>query len=258
MTTGKLSEHYKKILDEEGVPNGPDGTGAGEAPTQPATDRAVQTDAQDAPTSPDTLEGGAGNVHQAQLGSPTLGNEAGVGGRGGDLRVLPPTPTVTVGVMAPHKLEQMMGLYREQQAVIDRFMPDAIMVINPGKKSEQKFRKKAYWRAVAIAFNLRVECVRSERISVGDDWGFEVVYRAIRPNGTYAEGDGGCMASEKVVYKWKNVDGRNVKTDEVDELKSKQNATIHNIRSHAHTRAFNRAVSNCVGFGEVSAEEVTQ
>jgi hypothetical protein len=33
-------------------------------------------------------------------------------------------------------------------------------------------------------------------------------------------------------------------------------ATEHNIRSHAHTRAFNRAVSNLVGFGEVSAEEI--
>jgi hypothetical protein len=33
-------------------------------------------------------------------------------------------------------------------------------------------------------------------------------------------------------------------------------ATDHNVRSHAHTRAFNRAVSNLVGFGEVSAEEV--
>jgi hypothetical protein len=33
-------------------------------------------------------------------------------------------------------------------------------------------------------------------------------------------------------------------------------ATEHNVRSHAHTRAFNRAVSNLVGFGEVSAEEV--
>ena len=33
-------------------------------------------------------------------------------------------------------------------------------------------------------------------------------------------------------------------------------ATEHNVRSHAHTRAYARAVSNLVGFGEVSAEEV--
>ena len=32
--------------------------------------------------------------------------------------------------------------------------------------------------------------------------------------------------------------------------------TVHNVRSHAHTRAFNRAVSNLVGFGEVSADEL--
>jgi hypothetical protein len=35
-------------------------------------------------------------------------------------------------------------------------------------------------------------------------------------------------------------------------------ATEHNVRSHAHTRAFNRAVSNLCGFGEVSAEEMTR
>jgi hypothetical protein len=32
--------------------------------------------------------------------------------------------------------------------------------------------------------------------------------------------------------------------------------TLHNTRSTAETRAFNRAVSNLVGGGEVSAEEV--
>jgi hypothetical protein len=32
--------------------------------------------------------------------------------------------------------------------------------------------------------------------------------------------------------------------------------TVHNVRGHAHTRAFNRAVSNLVGFGEVSADEI--
>jgi hypothetical protein len=32
--------------------------------------------------------------------------------------------------------------------------------------------------------------------------------------------------------------------------------SLHNIRSTAETRAFNRAVSNLVGGGEVSADEI--
>lgn len=155
--------------------------------------------------------------------------------------------------MNPTQLASTMELYRQQQAIIDKLMPESMMVIG-----KQSFRKKSYWRAVAIAFSLRVECVRSELVHLDTDWGYDVVYRAIRPNGTYTDGDGGCMASEKLSYKWDYVNGKRQKTEEIDWVKTKQNQTVHNVRSHAHTRAFNRAVSNCVGFGEVSAEEVTQ
>ena len=50
-----------------------------------------------------------------------------------------------------------------------------------------------------------------------------------------ADGDGSCFSSEK---------------------RGRGQATVHNVRAHAHTRAFNRAVANLVGFGEVSAEEM--
>lgn len=161
-------------------------------------------------------------------------------------------------MMQPMQLAKLMQAYRSIQKVIDDAMPDAIMTINEGKKNEQKFRKKAYWRAVEMAFALRVECVSERQIKFEDDWGYEVVYRAYKPNGTYTDGDGSCMASEKNAYVWQydKEQGRRVKTDQLDEVKTKQNTTVHNVRSHAHTRAFNRAVSNCVGFGEVSAEEI--
>lgn len=115
---------------------------------------------------------------------------------------------------------------------LDKALPDCIMRI--GNRS---FRKKEYWRAVATAFNLDVQCITpggDERKERGDDWGFELTYRAIAPNGRSADGDGSCYASEK----------------------RGQQATVHNVRAHAHTRAFNRSVSNLVGFGEVSADEI--
>jgi hypothetical protein len=69
-----------------------------------------------------------------------------------------------------------------------------------------------------------------------DNYVYTVTYRATAPNGRSAVGDGTCAAAEK--------------------QRGRMKATDHNVRSHAHTRAWNRAVSNLVGFGEVSAEEV--
>lgn len=119
--------------------------------------------------------------------------------------------------------------YRRIQGVLDQALPDCMMTIQG-----RSFRKKSYWRAVCTAFNLTVE-LHQETMEVLD--GVLVVlvmYKATAPNGRVAFGDGACTAKEK---------------------RSGQDS-IHNVRSHAHTRAFNRAVSNLVGFGEVSAEEV--
>ena len=121
--------------------------------------------------------------------------------------------------------------YRKIQQGLDAALPDCLMEIQ-GKK----FRKKNYWRAIATAFNLTVRLVSEERTEVGDDWGYLVVFTAMAGNGRSTDGDGSCFASEK-----KGAQG-----------------TVHNVRAHAHTRAYNRAVSNLVGFGEVSAEEMMQ
>lgn len=124
--------------------------------------------------------------------------------------------------------------YKELQNTLDKSMPDQIMEIQ-GKQ----FRKKNYWRALRTAFGLSVECRTpedQERVVTDDDWGYRVTYRATSPTGNFADGDGCCMASEK--------------------SKGRMTATEHNVRSHAHTRGFNRAVSNLVGFGEVSAGEI--
>jgi hypothetical protein len=61
-----------------------------------------------------------------------------------------------------------------------------------------------------------------------------ITVRASLPNGTKRDATGACDSTEKP---------------------GKQ-ATTHNIRSHADTRAKNRAILELVGFGEVSAEEI--
>ena len=135
---------------------------------------------------------------------------------------------------------QALTDYRDLQKALDESMPEQVMTLDG-----RPFRKKGYWRAIAVAFNLTVEPItnpKDERSVVGiledgtENYVYSVAYRATTATGRSAIGDGTCAAAEK--------------------QKGRMKATEHNVRSHAHTRAFNRSVSNLVGFGEVSAEEV--
>lgn len=146
-------------------------------------------------------------------------------------------PSIVAPIIGSQEVVVALRNYQDLQKALDKSMPDQLIDIRG-----RQFRKKGYWRAIRTAFNLNLECAKEERIEVnsehGPDWGYIVTYRAMAPNGAIADGDGCCMASEKTDRQGKII------------------ATEHNVRSHAHTRAFNRAVSNLVGFGEVSAEEV--
>lgn len=138
---------------------------------------------------------------------------------------LRPTPPSLMPVFRGQEMTEAFLAYRELQRALDAAMPEQLMQIR-GKT----FRKKGYWRAIATAFHLNVTCV----METSTDEGWRAVYRAASQSGRVIDGDGACENEEK----------------------GEGQDTEHNVRSHAHTRAFNRAVSNLVGFGEVSAEEV--
>ena len=97
----------------------------------------------------------------------------------------------------------------------------------------REFFKKSYWRKLATFFNLSVEVIEEREEGTDENKIYHFVCKATAPNGRYAVGTGTCDQMEK--------DRRN---------------TIHNTRSTAETRAVNRAVSNLVGGGECSAEEM--
>jgi hypothetical protein len=140
-------------------------------------------------------------------------------------------PESSVITVDTKQFEVAFDAYIQLQKAIDARMPDQIMKIGTSM-----FRKKGYWRAVAKGFRLSLRLDREEFFEHNDDWGYRVIYVAEDPNGAVATGDGTCMASEK--------------------SKGRMEATHHNVCSHAHTRAQNRAISNLVGFGEVSADEL--
>jgi len=99
----------------------------------------------------------------------------------------------------------------------------------------KEFFKKSYWRKMATFFNLSVEIVEEQKEELDNNVVYHFTQKAIAPNGRFAYGVGSCDLLEK---------GRR--------------NTIHNARGTAETRAFNRAVSNLIGGGEVSAEEIVE
>lgn len=186
-----------------------------------------------------------------------------------DTTALMPTPVFT-----GQQMGKALAAYKELQQALDESMPDQLMTIGTGK-NQKVFRKKGYWRAVRVAFNLEVELVSEERIVAGEfadhreNFAYNVTYRATA-HGVSVTGDGSASAVEKArkfrcphphptkhdyTLHWRPEDCPAWSPDYIWRILPLE-ATEHNIRSHAHTRAFNRAVSNLCGFGEVSADEI--
>jgi len=96
--------------------------------------------------------------------------------------------------------------------------------------------KKSGWSKYALACNVSTE-IKEERIEERTGKRiYHFIYRAIHlPSGRYAEAVGSASEAEKEDW----------------------NHPEHDVRALAQTRAFNRAISNLVGGGEISAEELT-
>ena len=140
-------------------------------------------------------------------------------------------PAQTPGFLLP------LGSAQEARAAIQAYealksaivQPDDVQVIQG-----RKFLKKSFWRRVAACFGLSLELVSEERLILDGRLAYRATYRAIAPNGRTMDSDGMCSTAEQGHGGWPE----------------------HNVRATAHTRAKNRAISDLVGGGEVSAEEM--
>jgi len=104
----------------------------------------------------------------------------------------------------------------------------------------KKYIKRRGWRKIALAFNVTTEIKKIEREKIDDKYIVRVTAIAKAPNGRISEEVGISDSGEF----------------EKGRLKGK--GTYHNIESKAVTRAINRAISNLVGGGELSAEEIIE
>ena len=140
-----------------------------------------------------------------------------------------PMTGMLMPLATPTEAAAAIAAYEALKAAIVR--DDDIQVIQG-----RKFLKKSFWRRVATCFGLSLELVREERIVQDGHLAYRVMYRAIAPNGRTMDSDGYCSTAEPGRGGWPE----------------------HNVRATAHTRAKNRAISDLVGGGEVSAEELPE
>lgn len=104
------------------------------------------------------------------------------------------------------------------------------------QEGARTFKKKSAWRKLARHFGISCELVRIERETLpSGDFLATVVARAVAPWGQHYEEVGACCTDEAT--------GRRV-------------ITVADAIATASTRASNRAVSNLIAMGEVSAEEI--
>lgn len=117
-----------------------------------------------------------------------------------------------------------------------------IQTIKTKDGKERSFIKRSGFRKLALAFNISDEIISKEQnvVSVPDDKGppytiWTVTVKATASNGRSSLGLGSCSSRERAFAH-----------------------PDHDILATAHTRAKNRAISDLIGSGEISAEEIEQ
>ena len=104
-----------------------------------------------------------------------------------------------------------------------------------------RFVKRSGFQKIASGYGVSIEIVAEhvDRDDGGAPLRASATVRATHPSGRYADGSGRCAVTES---RFATAKGR-AKAE-------------HDIAATAVTRATNRAISNLVGFGQVSAEEM--
>lgn len=117
---------------------------------------------------------------------------------------------------------------------------------------DKHLKKKSAWRKLATAFNISDDIVEEEiiRDECNRIISAKFVVKATLPNGRYGMGIGDCSIYDKIK-----------KDDEKEpspfELRKRFSNAEHDIIGTAHTRAKSRAISDLIGSGEVSTEEMS-
>ncbi len=142
-----------------------------------------------------------------------------------------------------HEIEEA---FRAYQRLSERLLTNDDYQTYTERGRKRQFRKRSAWRKLATAYGVSFE-ERTRFIQRQDPDDphsipvyAEFTFRAVAPNGRYADGWGACSIGES---RFQRQGGR---------------AKIHHdLPATAETRAKNRAAADLFGLGEVSAEEMS-
>ena len=134
---------------------------------------------------------------------------------------------IVVPAVSADTMRQQMALFQSLKASLLDKTKDIVSV--QGKP----YVKRSGWRKLALAFNLSDEIVKEQKEEKGDDFEWRHWVRAWAPNGRSVVGIGACSSKER----------------DFAHLE-------HDVYAVSHTRAKNRALSDLIGSGEVSWEEL--
>lgn len=174
---------------------------------------------------------------------------------------LPDTPEAEQGLIQPvDELEEVARLYEQFESI----KKDLLAEGDTTTIGDNEHINKSGWRKIATAFNISVETIEDEMWVEDGIVKAKVKAVATAPNGKSATGVGLCASNES-----NHMEAGTPKSEEPQEhpdyfhidgkwrrLKEPREVSEHNILATAATRAKNRAISDCVGGGEVSAEEI--
>jgi len=137
--------------------------------------------------------------------------------------------------MPVHQVQQAM---QEYQAGLAALLADTDwQTFLDRDRHEKRFVKRSGWRKIGTWFGLDLlikdESIVVDRDENGQPLRTRLTARAVAPNGRTSEDVGACSIDERRFSK-----------------------PEHDLLATAATRALNRATSNLVGMGEVTAEEV--
>jgi hypothetical protein len=158
----------------------------------------------------------------------------------------PPAPSTELArrerrseVIRPLDADQLVESFSEYQGLLPRILDASdYQQAEAGKR----FVKKSGWRKIATAFDLDVQ-ILAEEVERDDDGRIlraKTTARATAPSGRVMDGDGYCTINEFT--------GRRATNPKLE----------NDLRGTAATRAKNRAISDLVGMGDVSAEEAVE
>ncbi len=147
-------------------------------------------------------------------------------------------------------VERVVAMFNAVQEIKSRVLSkDDFVTI--GKKD---VIRKTGWRKLKVCFGLDQQLVREERRDLGEgEFEYTAFVRVTAPNGTYCEAKSSASTIEPFGLRQKAATRGQIK-DPSREVKPEM--IVYAIRGMAQTRAYNRAISDLIGGGEDSAEEL--